>query len=101
MRPPWLTLTGWLIAAIPLAFTFGMMTGCPKPVPPPVTPDAADASPAPPVPSCRTTCDHVELDLGCATGGSCYPTCVRVKRLAWRTCAAAAASCAAVDACGQ
>lgn len=101
MKPPWLTLGGWLFAAIPLAFTLGM-TACPVPPGPgPVTPpDASDAAPPPPPQSitCAKACRHLE-ELGCAGAGACSSVCARIIAPSFRDCLMAAPSCGAVDRC--
>lgn len=101
VRPPWLTLRGWLVALIPFAFTLGMIaTGCPKPPPGPVTPpDASDAAPAPDV-SCADACSNLER-LGCSFSDACPEICARIRRPSYRACVAAAVTCRLADSCGH
>jgi hypothetical protein len=87
------------LALATVAVLGAVLLGCPRPVPPPVTPpDASDAA-APPA-TCAQACANVAR-LGCPDPDVCPAVCPKIKREAFRSCVAAAASCAVVDACGR
>lgn len=86
------------------AFLGLAITGCPKPVPSPVTPpDASDAAPAPlPVTpaSCGEVCATVAR-LGCKGAKSCSANCPRVQSQTYKDCVRSASSCDRVNLCDQ
>lgn len=94
-----------LIAVATIGLCALALLGCPKPPPDPNRPDAADAGPFSPPPTCAEACGHVEdpppHGLGCPTFGACLGRCQRILRPEFRRCIGAAPSCAAVDTCDR